>query len=112
MAALWFRLPLWLVPLVVVSWILKDLLLYRFVSIAYEGSKPSGPESMMGAVGTATEDLSPRGLVKIGPELWRGESAMPVRAHDPVRVTGCDGMMLKVEPVPPEVPPDARPAGS
>lgn len=98
LATIWFGIPNWTVPVAVAIWVVKDLLLYPVLGFAYEGSKPSGPESMIGAVGTATEDCSPVGLVKIGPELWRAESAAPVMAGGLVRVTGCDGMTLRVEP--------------
>ncbi len=111
LGTIWFRLPDWTVPLAVALWVVKDLLLYPFVGFAYEGSKPSGPESMVGAVGTATEDFSSGGFVKIGPELWRAESAAPVRAGGIVRVTGCDGMTLRVEAVKQEDRHSLRPGG-
>ena len=99
---MWFDLPRWTVPVAVALWILKDLLLYPVLGLAYEGSKPSGPEAMIGAVGTVTEDCSPRGLVRIGLELWRAESALPVGTGCIVCVTGCDGMTLRVEEIRPE----------
>ena len=66
------------------------------------GAKPVGQESMVGLVGTATEDLCPRGQVRIGPELWRAESSKAVlagtsragnrkRGHDNARRTGQAG---------------------
>ena len=102
LAAYWFDLPRWTIPLALGIWIVKDLLLYPFLKSAYEGPKPTGPESMVGSVATVTEDLCPCGYVKIGPELWRAESASPIRTGQPVRVTGSDGMTMQVEPAGPE----------
>ena len=100
--AFWFTLPSWTIPFALGVWIAKDLLLYPFLKSAYEGPKPTGPESMVGSLGTVTEDLCPRGYVRIGPELWRAESADPVRAGQTVCVTGCDGMTMQVELVRPD----------
>ena len=102
LAAYWFELPGWTIPFVLGVWIVKDWLMYPFLKSAYEGPKPTGPESMVGSLGTVMEDLSPRGYIKIGPELWRAESAAPIRAGRPVRVTGCEGMTMQVEPAGPE----------
>ena len=56
---------------------------------------------MVGALGTAKDDLRPRGFVRIGPELWTAESSTPIRTGEDVRVVGCVGMRLLVDPVPP-----------
>lgn len=98
----WFGLPAWTIPTAVAVWAVKDVLLYPALKTAYEGAKPVGQESMIGLVGTATEDLCPRGQVRIGPELWRAESSTAVPAGHPVRVTGSDGMTMLVEPARPE----------
>ena len=98
----WFSLPAWTIPTAAAVWVVKDVLLYPALKTAYEGAKPAGQESMVGLVGTATEDLCPRGQVRIGPELWRAESSTAVLAGDPVRVTGSDGMTMLVEPAKPD----------
>lgn len=56
LGAYWFDLPRWTIPLALGIWTVKDLLLYPFLKSAYEGPKPAGPESMVGSVGTVTED--------------------------------------------------------
>lgn len=98
----WFSLPRWACALGLAFWLVKDAALYPFLKSAYEASKPTGPESLIGALGTAREDLRPRGFVRIGPELWRAESSVPVRAGQVVQVSGCEGMMLRVVPGPSE----------
>ena len=99
-AAYWFSVPLWACALGLALWLAKDGALYPFLKSAYKGAKPTGPESMIGSLGTAKEDLRPGGLVRIGPELWRAESSVPVDVGQLVRVTGCEGMTLHVEPRP------------
>ncbi len=108
----WFSLPLWACALGLAIWIVKDASLYPFLKSAYEGSKPTGPEAMIGSLGTAREDLRPGGLIRIGPELWRAESAVPIEAGQVVQVTGCEGMTLRVAPGPSAVGRDGefRPA--
>ena len=104
----WFDLPLWSAAIVVAVWAAKDAVLYRFLKASYEGPKPTGLESMVGTVGTALEELAPRGLVRVEAELWRAESAAPIAAGQPVRVTGCVGMTLQVSPVSPDEEDPAR----
>ena len=94
----WFSLPAWACATGFAVWLAKDILAYPFLKSAYEGARPTGTESMVGAVGTATERLAPRGFVRIGPELWTAESAVPVEAGRTVRVTGFEGMTARVEP--------------
>ena len=100
--AYWFSLPLWACALGLALWLVKDAIGYPFLKSAYEGSKPTGLKSLIGALGTAREDLRPAGLVRIGPELWRAESAVPVKAGQVVQVAGCEGMTLRVVPGPSE----------
>jgi membrane-bound serine protease (ClpP class) len=58
----------------------------------------SGPERMLGAEGVATTSLDPSGVVRVGGETWSAESTSRVRKGTPVRVTGIEGLRLKVEP--------------
>lgn len=56
----------------------------------------TGPEAMIGAVGTAQEPLEPRGQILVHGELWQAESAQQVAAGAQVKVTEVDGLTLKV----------------
>ena len=96
---LWFSLPGWTLAAAVAVWAIKDCALYPFVKSAYEGPKPTGPDALVGSLGTAVGDLLPRGFVRIGPELWRAESSVHTSAGQPVRVVSCEGMTMRVEPV-------------
>ncbi len=99
-AAHWFSVPIWAGILAVAIWIAKDVALYPILKAAYEAGGPSGPESMIGSVGTVTEGLNPSGFIRIGPELWCAKSAAPLAEGQLVRVIGCAGMTMLVEPSP------------
>lgn len=94
-----FSLPLWACGVGLGLWAVKDAVLYPFLKASYEGAAESGPEAMVGSLGTVVDGLTPHGLVRIGPELWRAESDEPLDAGQTVRVTGCTGMTMRVEPV-------------
>src|SRR5207244_1767507 len=59
-----------------------------------------GRESMVGEVGRALTDVSPEGTVELRSAPWRARTnrATPIRAGEPVRVVGIDGLLLEVEP--------------
>ena len=59
-----------------------------------------GRESMIGELGQALTDVSPEGTVELRAAPWRARTnrATPIRAGQPVRVVGLDGLLLEVEP--------------
>jgi len=115
-----FQLPGWGIAIVVLSglveiwdvsfvfaaslfalWILKDLVLYPFVKVAYQpsGRGINGSDAMLGALGVAQEDLDPEGYVKIGSELWGACTAKdePILKGTTVRVLQVRGLVVVVE---------------
>jgi len=58
----------------------------------------AGPESIVGAVGEAREELSPEGLVFVRGALWKASAAAPIPAGSSVRVVGRQGLQLQVAP--------------
>ena len=52
---------------------------------------------MIGAVGEAITSLSPNGQVKVDGEIWQAHAPTEIRAGDPVRITGVNGLTLEVE---------------
>ncbi|TME42369.1 MAG: nodulation protein NfeD [Chloroflexi bacterium] len=58
----------------------------------------AGPESIVGAVGEAREELSPEGLVFVRGALWKASAVAPIAAGSSVRVVGRQGLQLKVAP--------------
>lgn len=61
----------------------------------------TGVEGMIGlravAVGELNPSLNPSGTVLVHGEYWRARASGHVAASDPVRITGIDGLTLKVE---------------
>jgi len=59
-----------------------------------------GREWMIGEEGTAEDQLSPNGTVRVRDAVWRATTnrATPVEPGGPIRVVGVDGLWLEVEP--------------
>ncbi len=73
--------------------------LVRIAMIARHNKVLVGPEALVGAVGVAQQELSPRGQIIVHGELWVAESDAPIAAGESVRVSGVNGLKLLVEPV-------------
>jgi membrane-bound serine protease (ClpP class) len=52
---------------------------------------------MIGATAVALEDFAERGNVRAFSEDWLAQSPRPVRKGDKLRVTGVEGLVLRVE---------------
>ncbi|HEY3518924.1 MAG TPA: nodulation protein NfeD [Gammaproteobacteria bacterium] len=57
----------------------------------------TGREAMIGATAVALEDFAERGNVRAFSEDWLAQSPRPVRKGDKLRVTGVEGLVLRVE---------------
>jgi membrane-bound serine protease (ClpP class) len=57
----------------------------------------TGREAMIGASAVALEDFAERGNVRAFSETWLAQSPRPVRKGDTLRVTGVEGLVLRVE---------------
>lgn len=82
------------------AWLLKDVLLYRAVSPAYDSDEDSAADPLIGARGVVTATLDPTGYVRVGAELWRAEpqpGSAPIPNGAAVRVCGRRGLTLSVE---------------
>jgi membrane-bound ClpP family serine protease len=99
---LW-ELPVWVAALGLALWIVKDLVLFPVLRVAYEPAGGSGgAENLIGALGQVTAALAPEGWVRIGAERWRARvpsGLAPVPPGAAVRVTAVEGLLLVVEPV-------------
>jgi membrane-bound serine protease (ClpP class) len=60
----------------------------------------SGSEEIIGASGAALSDFEREGWAQVRGETWRVVSAAPLARGERLRVTGIDGLTLRVEPVP------------
>ena len=59
----------------------------------------TGPQGLIGEIGTARTPLDPEGKVFVHGELWNAVSTVPVQTGEQVRVRGLADMKLNVEPV-------------
>ena len=58
----------------------------------------TGAQGMVGEIGIAQTDLSPRGKIFIRGEIWDALSSTGVPAGETVVVLAVDGLQLRVEP--------------
>ncbi len=76
-----------------------------------EAQRPSHDlQSLVGALGEAKTNISPKGSVQVNGELWSAHSQVPIPAGAQVRVTGREGFILDVEVVD-DVPEEAPAEG-
>jgi membrane-bound serine protease (ClpP class) len=59
----------------------------------------TGTEQMVGSVGTMLVDSDGEGWARVNGEQWRVRASEPLRAGQRVRVTGKDGLVLRVTPI-------------
>jgi membrane-bound serine protease (ClpP class) len=59
----------------------------------------TGTQAMLGAMVEAAEDLTLRGRVRYGGELWNAVSTAPLQAGQAARVLKVEGLTLWVEPL-------------
>lgn len=83
----------------VAAWIVKDLLIYRFVRHAYETGSATPSERLIGGLAVVERDLAPEGIVRLGHEVWaaRLDGGGALGTGERVRVLAVEGMVLVVE---------------
>ena len=95
-----FGLAWWVVALVVVLSVVKDIVLYPKLREAYRPHPaPTGGETLVGLRGRATTAIAPDGWARIRNEVWRArliDGADPVRGGEPIVVRTVDGLTLIV----------------
>lgn len=73
------------------------LILYAGVRAQFKRVK-TGKEALIGATGTATTDLKPKGEIRVIGEFWEAKAREgTISAGQAVKVVGMDGMYLVVE---------------
>ena len=83
-----------------IGWVVKDVVMYRFVRQAYEPGPPHGTDALIGQAGVVVEDLSPKGTVRIGAEHWSAKArdeGGSLRSGSSVRVISVEGYTLIVD---------------
>ncbi len=111
----WVDVPLWVASGVLVVWVIKDYALYPVLRSAYELDHRRPIDRLVGEHGTASDELSPSGYIRVRGELWRarpeqievdvdsevdveGQNAIGtgIGQGDQVEVIGVDGALLVV----------------
>jgi membrane protein implicated in regulation of membrane protease activity len=95
----WVGLPMWGASALLVFWIAKDLVQYRFVRNAYDTNVKTGSERFIGERGIAKEWLRPQGYVQVQGQLWRARTSseeQPISPESVVRVVDAQGLTLIV----------------
>jgi membrane protein implicated in regulation of membrane protease activity len=89
----------WVLWVVGLAWIVKDIALFPLTWRAYAGRAVGDLHDPLGRVGISLEPLAPRGRIRVQGETWRAlaerESA-PISAGTPVRITAREGLELRV----------------
>jgi len=101
-AVRWWGLPVLAAYGVVALWIVKDVIMFPILRVAYESGSSGGAEGIRGALGVVTQPLVPSGYVRLGSERWKAESlpgSGPVPVGSAIRVVEVRGLTLIVEPV-------------
>jgi len=98
----WFAVPVWAALGALGLWVVKEIVLARFVAYAYETGARGGPHDLVGKRGVAETELAPSGIVRVGAERWRGECAdgvTRIAQGDALRVVEVEGLTARVVPV-------------
>jgi membrane protein implicated in regulation of membrane protease activity len=101
-AVRWWNLPVSAAYALVALWLVKDVIMYPILRVAYESGGSSGVDAIHGALGVVTQPLVPSGYVRLGSELWKAEllsGSGTVSVGSAVRVVEVHGLTLVVEPV-------------
>ncbi len=98
----WWELPVFAAGWIVACWILKDIVLYPWLRVAYEAHDPGHSDRLTGSIAIVQQPLDPKGWVLVGGERWSAEllpDAAPVAEGARVRVVSVRGFTLAVEPL-------------
>jgi membrane protein implicated in regulation of membrane protease activity len=99
LAKRWVDLPSWFIWGLIGLWIAKDIALFPLTWRAYDQDRERAVSSMVGARGTAEEQLNPSGYIRVRGELWKAEvvgDVRPIERGERVRVQGIRGLTLLV----------------
>ena len=96
----WYGIQVWILTLIAVGWIVKDVILFFFVRSAYEMKKHTHDPRTKGATGITIESLDLLGYVEVNGELWQAKSAEKkmIPAGEKVEVVDRQGLLLVVRP--------------
>lgn len=101
LALVWFTLAMdlgrWIAVAVFCLFVIKDLVLFPVMRVAF---RPSPPVPPMGERGEAIELLEPSGYIRVNGELWKAEACGPgkqISVGSTVVVHGVRGLTVLVD---------------
>lgn len=77
----------------------KDIIVIKLIWNVVVGPPLMGKEALIGKMGVAFADMDTYGFIRIDNELWKAETAVPLKKGEEVEVVEMDGLFLVVEPV-------------
>jgi len=89
------------IPFVVALGVTSGIIVFSIVALAVKARQRhvvSGREHIIGASGVVLDDMQGEGWARVQGESWRVVSGTPLARGQSVRVTGIDGLTLRVEP--------------
>ena len=99
-AVRWWELPVFAAYTLFGLWIVKDIVMYPLLRVAYQTGGSSVADRLGDAIGVVTRPLDPTGYVSVASELWIAEvpsESAPVAVGSRVRVVDIRGLTLLVE---------------
>jgi membrane protein implicated in regulation of membrane protease activity len=91
--------PLWILILVIVLSVIKDVFLFRFTWKSYVVHKKEDYAGVKGEHAIAQEDFSKTGLVKLNGELWKATVDSPVKKGEKLIIKDINGLVLIAEKI-------------
>jgi len=69
-----------------------------FVTTSWKRSPMTGKEALAGKMAIAMEDFTTDGHVRLGGEIWRAQSNVPIQKGEKLKVITAKDLILNVEP--------------
>ena len=88
-----------LIIAVVVLCALIMLIIFKIALRARQAKRAVSDAGILGMKGRTVTPVAPEGTVFVRNELWRARANSNIEGGESIRVTGLDGLMLKVEPL-------------
>ena len=73
-------------------------IVHRAIVPSLRRKQETGSESMIGLMGEVTQELAPKGVIKVKGEYWQARSSgSNVKVGEDVEITGIDRLLLEVK---------------
>jgi membrane-bound serine protease (ClpP class) len=91
------QVSLWIIGGLTITIVGFFTLVIRALARARSAPVATGFQGMIGSIGVAMSDLTPRGTARVSGEIWRAVAeGEPVHSGDEVQVVGINGLILRV----------------